>query len=119
MVGTIVKTNIGELEEEVRAVFSRRMRKEFTGVFQGIYGKNQFLARFQDGCKKDLTSNQLAIMIAENILVEEEPKVPTITEIPEEQVTLYKGYYQGVYVIIYFKKEVSSDRKEDQVDVED
>ena len=49
MVGTIVKTNIGELEEEVRAVFSRRMRKEFTGVFQGIYGKNQFLTRFQDG----------------------------------------------------------------------
>ena len=36
--GTVVKAKIGELEEEVRAGNSRRMRKEFTGVVQGVWG---------------------------------------------------------------------------------
>ena len=49
MVGTVVKTNIGELEEEIRAGSSRRMRKELTGVVQGISGGRRFLVRFQNG----------------------------------------------------------------------
>ena len=36
VVGTVVKSKIGDLEEEVRAGNSRRMRKEFTGVVQGV-----------------------------------------------------------------------------------
>ena len=32
VVGTVVKSKIGELEEEVRAGSSRSMRKELTGV---------------------------------------------------------------------------------------
>ena len=32
VVGTVVKAKIGDLEEEVRVVSARRMRKEFTGV---------------------------------------------------------------------------------------
>ena len=49
MVGTVVKTKIGELEEEVREGSSRRTRKELTGVVQVFSGKNRFLVRFQDG----------------------------------------------------------------------
>ena len=57
----IVKEKISELEEEVRVGCSRIMRKELTGVVQIISGRKRFLARFQDGCKMDLTSNQLTI----------------------------------------------------------
>ena len=39
VVGTVVKSKIGELEEEVRIRSSRRMRKELTGVVQAILGK--------------------------------------------------------------------------------
>ena len=52
MVGTVVKYKIGELEEEVRAGSSRRMRKEFTGVVQGIPGRRRFFVRFKNGCEK-------------------------------------------------------------------
>ena len=46
MVGTVVKVKVGELEEEIREGFSRRTRKDFNGVFQGVSGKKRFLARF-------------------------------------------------------------------------
>ena len=36
VVGTVVKVKIGELKEEVRASSSIRMRKELTGVVQGV-----------------------------------------------------------------------------------
>ena len=55
MVEAEVKTKIGELEEEVRAGSSRRMRKELTGVVQGLSGRRRFLVRFQNGCKKNLS----------------------------------------------------------------
>ena len=49
VVGTFVKAKIGELEEEVRVGSSRRMRKELTGVVQGVSGRRRFLLRFHDG----------------------------------------------------------------------
>ena len=54
VVGTVVKEKIGELEEEVRARFPRKMKKELTILVQGISGKKMFLVRFQYGWKKDL-----------------------------------------------------------------
>ena len=51
--------------------------------------------------------------------VGEEPELPTNSEIPKVKVTLEKGYYQGVYINLYFKKGFFLDRKEYQVDVED
>ena len=60
-------------------------------MFQGLSGKKRFLVRFQYGCGKYLTSDQPKIVIVEKSLVEEEPKVPTITEIPEEQYALENG----------------------------
>ena len=38
-------------------------------------------------------------------------------EIPEERVTLEKGYYHCVYVVLLFKKEFGVDRKEYQENV--
>ena len=102
MEGTVVKAKIGELEEEVRAGNSRRMRKELTGVVQGVSGRMRFLVRFQNGCKKNLSSNQLTVVIVEKIPVEEEPEVSTIPEIPEDQVEKEKGYYRCLYVMLQF-----------------
>ena len=93
MVGTVVKANIGELEEEVRAGCPRRSRKELTGMVQGISGKKRFLVRFQDGCKNNLSLNQLTIFILDNIPEGKEPEAPASTEIPDELVELDKGYY--------------------------
>ena len=86
MLGAVVKAKIGELEEEVREGFLRRMRKELTVVFQGVSGKKRFLVRFQYGCRNYLASNKLTVVIVEKIPVEEEPKVPTIPKIPDKTV---------------------------------
>ena len=117
MVGTVVKDNVGELEEEVREGFSRRTRKELTGAFQGVSGKKRFLVIFKNGCKKYLASNQLTFVIVDKIPVEEEPDVTTIPEIPEEQVPSEMICYHGVYVNVSFNKEGVFDRKEEQVNV--
>ena len=93
MVGTAVKAEICELEEEVRVGCSRRMRKELTGVVQGVLGRRKFLVRYHNGRKKNLSSNQLTVVLVDNILVEEEPLVSTISEIPEDQVEKQRGYY--------------------------
>ena len=61
------------------------MRKELTDVVQAISGKRKFLVRFHDGCKKNLSSNQLTVVTAHEILVEKAPEVPTIPEIPEDK----------------------------------
>ena len=53
VVGTVVKSKIGELEEEVRVGGSRRTRKALTSVVQGVSGRRSLLVRFQNGCKKN------------------------------------------------------------------
>ena len=68
MVGTVVKENICELDEEVRAGCSIKKRYELTCVVQRVLGKKMFLVRFQDGCKKYISSDQLTILIVDNIL---------------------------------------------------
>ena len=46
VVETVVKSNICELEEEVKAGSLRSMRKDLTGVVQGVLGGKRFLLRF-------------------------------------------------------------------------
>ena len=118
MVGTVVKAKIGDLEEEVREGSSRRTSKELTGVVQGVSGRRRSLVRFQNGCKKNMSSNQLTVVIVEKILGEKEPEFSEIYEIPEDQVELEKGYYNCVYVMMQFKKEVGFEIKEEQMDME-
>ena len=48
LLGTVVKAKLGELEDEVREGFFRRMRNYLNGVVQGVSGKRRFLVRFQD-----------------------------------------------------------------------
>ena len=110
MVGTVVKAKIGELEEEVKVGSSRRMRKELTGAVQVVSGKRGFLVRFHDGCEKNLSLNQLTVVVAHEILVEEAPLVSTIPEIPEDIVESHKGYYVCAYVILQFKTEGKIDK---------
>ena len=119
VVETIVKSKIGELEERVRADSLRRTSKEFTDVVQGVSGRTSFFVSFQDGRKKNLSSNQITVVIVEKIPEEKEPEVSEIAEIPEEQVESEKGYYCCVYVILQFKNGVGVAIKEDQADVED
>ena len=56
-------------------------------------------------------------MIVEKIPEEKEPEVSEISEIPEEQVELEKGYYCCVYAMLLFKKEVGIESKKYQADV--
>ena len=63
LAGAVVKDKICELEEEVRAGNSRRMRKEFTGTVQFLSGRSRFLVRFHNGCENNLPSNQLTVVI--------------------------------------------------------
>ena len=95
------------------------MGKDLTVIVQGVSGRRRFLVRFNNECKNNLSSNQLTVVIVENIPVDEEPEVSTIPEIPEDQVELEKGYYSCVYVMLQFKKEVGDDSKQEQADVED
>ena len=86
--GAVIKAKIGEMEEEVRAGSSRRVRKELTDVVQGVSGRRMFLVRFQNGWEKNLSLNQLTAVIIEKIPEEKGPEVSEIAEIPEEQVEL-------------------------------
>ena len=52
MVGEFVKSKVGKLEEEIREVFLRRLRKEMTGVVHEVVGKRRYLVRFRYGFDK-------------------------------------------------------------------
>ena len=73
---------------------------------------------FQGGCNKDLTLNKVTIVATEKSPVTEEAEVPMISVIPGEIMDLDKGYYHGVYVLLYFNKQNIFDRKEDQAEME-
>ena len=74
--------------------------------------------RFQNGCKNNMSSNQLTVVIAHKILVEEEPGISKITETPEDNFEKQKRYYQCVYVLLQFKVEDEIDSKEEQMELE-
>ena len=104
MVGTVVKSMLGELEEEARGGFPRRLRKELTGVVQVVSNKRRLLVRFQYGWEKDLAANKFTVMAVDKIPVDEKPKVPTIAVMPDETVDSEKEYYHSVHVLLYFNK---------------
>ena len=60
--------------------------------------------RFHDGCEKDMTSNQLAVVTVEKIPVEKEPEVTMITVIPYDAVDSNMGCYHCVYAMQDFTK---------------
>ena len=46
---------------------------------------------FQNSYEKNMSLNQLTVVIVEKILEEKEPEVSKISDIPEEKVKLRKG----------------------------
>ena len=78
---------------------------ELTGVVKAISGKRKFLVRFHNGCEKNLSSNQITVVTAHEILVEEAPEVSMISEIPEDNFEKHKGDHRCVYVLLQFKTE--------------
>ena len=58
-----MKTKVGKVEEEIREGFSTRLRKEMTGVVQEVIGERSYLVRLQDGLEKEMSSNQLTIVV--------------------------------------------------------
>ena len=54
IVGTVVMAKVGDLEEEIREIFSRRLGKEMTVVVQDIVGNMMYSVRFQDGLEKEM-----------------------------------------------------------------
>ena len=72
LVGSVVDTKVGDLEEDLREGLLRRLSKELAGVVQGVSGKRRLLVRFQDGFDKDLNSNQITTTTIEKIPMDEE-----------------------------------------------
>ena len=63
MVGKVVKAKVGDLEENIREVFSRRLMNEITCLLQEVVWKRRYYVRFQDGLNKEMSSNQLTIAV--------------------------------------------------------
>ena len=53
-----------------------------TGVVQEVVRKRRYLVRFQDGLEKEMSSNQLTIVVVRSE-VEEDIKVREVEMIPE------------------------------------
>ena len=115
MVGTVVKAKVGELEEEIREVFSRRLRKEMTVAVQEVVGKRRYLIRFQYWLDKDMPLNQLTIVVVRSE-VEEEVEVREVEMVPEVSEEL--GCYHWVYIYLHFIDEYGIDKRGEQVGVD-
>ena len=59
-------------------------------MVQRALGRIGFLVRFHNGCEKNLSSNQLIVVIVEKIPEEKEPEVSEIAYMLEAQVELEK-----------------------------
>ena len=49
-----MKAKVGDLEEDIREGFLKRLRNKMIGVVQEVVGKRSYLSRFQDGLEKDI-----------------------------------------------------------------
>ena len=63
-----MKAKVGDIEEEIREIFLRMLRKEMTGVVQEVVGKRRYSMRFQDGLEKEIVSNQIKILVVSSEL---------------------------------------------------
>ena len=67
LVGAAVKAKVRELEEEVRAGFTRCLRKYLTEVEESVSVYKMFFVRFQDVFKKNVRSNKINTVTVEMI----------------------------------------------------
>ena len=101
MVGTVMKYKVGELEEDIREGFSRRLRKEITGVVQEVVGNRSYSMRFQDWLEKEISSNHPIIVVVRSV-VEENIDVRKVEITPEIREEL--GCFHWVYIFLHFIK---------------
>ena len=87
-----MKAKVGDLEEEVRKLYSRWMRKELIGVIESVSGKKRFLVRFHYGFGKVLSLNKLDEMMIGGRPKTKEAELPKIYAIPDETVGLENGH---------------------------
>ena len=64
----------------------RRLSKDMTGVVQAVLGKRRYLARFQYGLEKEMSSKQITIVVIRSEVEEEIDmrEVKMITEVRED-----------------------------------
>ena len=55
---------------------SRRLGKEFNGVVEAVSFNREFLVRFQGGCEKHMTSNQLTNVTVYRISLPKKMRFP-------------------------------------------
>ena len=60
--GSIVKANVGELENIKRDGRIRMMRKEMVGCVHSVAGNNKSLFQFEDGLRKEIGSSSLVFL---------------------------------------------------------
>ena len=71
MVGMAVKAKVGDLEEDIREGFYRRLRKEMTVVVQEVVGKRSYSVRLKYGFENEMSLNQLTIVVVSSEVEEE------------------------------------------------
>ena len=71
MVGMAVKAKVGDLEEDIREGFYRRLRKEMTVVVQEVVGKRSYSVRLNYGFENEMSLNQLTIVVVSSEVEEE------------------------------------------------
>ena len=54
-VGSVVKENVGDIEENTREGGNRSIRKEVVGYLQDMLGKKRLLVKFRYAKKKDMS----------------------------------------------------------------
>ena len=72
-----MKANVGDLEEDVRKLLTRNMRKEFTGVVEEDSGNKRLMKTFHYGFNKYIRYNKLNVMTVVVITKTKEAEVPT------------------------------------------
>ena len=100
--GKILKSNLSKFEDEVKEGFTRRLRKEFTGVVESLYDNRTLLVRFQYIFKQYTTLNQLTTVIVESVRMTKESEAPKHSEIPDKTTNREKGYFCCVHVLKQF-----------------
>ena len=61
-VGSVVKANVGELENITREGRNKRMRKKVVLCVHSVVGNKDYLVQFEDGHKKEISFSSLVFL---------------------------------------------------------
>ena len=72
--GSNVKAKVVDMEERIRELRTRRMRKEVVECVKDVVGKKKFFVQFEDGHKKDMSYCLLVFLCSNEEIEMDEPK---------------------------------------------